>query len=120
MLLLQLLSLKTKTAMTIPFVRYTEIEGSYAELDCDVIASPRLTGEGVYWYLLDPRTQGRNRIQPEKSTPGKYSIQTIAQVRNTLHYGPKSGIFGTNYNYGTVQFFLFNMLQNYSTIVLSI
>lgn len=62
---------------------YTEIEGSYAELDCDVIASPRLSGDGVYWYVLDPRTQGRNRIQPEKMK-NKYSIQTIAQANNEV------------------------------------
>lgn len=62
---------------------YTEIGGSYAELDCDVIAAPRLQGDGVYWYVLDQRTQGRNRIEPKKN-PEKYHILTIPQANNEV------------------------------------
>lgn len=63
---------------------YAEIGGSYAELDCDVIASPRLEGDGVYWYILDERTNGKDRIQPEKVPNNKYTIQTIAQANNEV------------------------------------
>jgi hypothetical protein len=66
---------------------YTEIDGSYAEVDCDVIASPRLTGsgtgQGVIWFKLE-KTSGRNMVWNLIEPSKKYRIQTIAQANNEV------------------------------------